>query len=141
MCERVIQLTDRGEKLRKYLIALFITYNVLLIIRIIFLTSILTISSMIIDSLFMSSIIICHFRHLSYLIVLFLYDFYASFSFIGINLQFYLIIKDTNQKVPFYIGVIIEGLNLLLVCIIIYWVFQTYKEFKFIYFGNSHYRK
>lgn len=137
MCERVIQLNDKGERLRRSLIVIMIIYTAFLIIRIVFGTINLCLLFILIEILFISGIILCHFLCLSFLMLHLMYDLVNSFLFIGIKIQCYFFIKENSNQ----LGLIIEGVSLLFVGIIIHFVFQAYREFKFIYVGNTNYRK
>lgn len=147
MCRKAIQLTPEGEKINKTLIILFFIQMGFIILRIIFERYDILFSSFISLIMLLVAFLTCHYFILMFLFFFTMFDLFFTLIFLGLRIQNWCIKEyDKYLTETFYqAGLGIECGVFIFTCVLIYFVYKAYKEYKAIALGyqsnDTHYRK
>lgn len=147
MCLKSIVLTQEGEKLNRNLIILFFIEMIFIILRIIFERYDILFSSIIALIMLLVSFLTCQYFILMFLFFFTMFDLFFSLVFLGLRIQNGCTGEyDKYLSEGFYLACLgIECTILIFTCVLIYFIYKAYKEFKAIALDyqsdNNSYRK
>ena len=131
-CQKVISLSPEGEKINKILMALFFIDIILIIVKIIFRWYDSLFSMIISLVLLLSTFLICHYLLAMFVVFFALFDVFYSIVFLSLRLQNWIAkLEDKYLSYGFYkVTVDIEFVYLVYNCVLIFFSFKAYREFK-----------
>jgi len=144
MCQPIILLNQEGLRLTKILKIFFFIYLFILVGKIILKDYNGAFTDLICILILMTTFLCCHFILSAFLIFMVIYSLFFSLVFLGLRIQNRVAgLKDVYLKddLSYYSIIVIQGLTLIFYSCLIYYSFQSYKEYKAIFMNGGGYRK
>lgn len=140
-CNPVIRLTEEGNRLKLILKIMFFIYIFFVVAKIFLFDLQGALSDLINVLILILSFLVCHYMLVSLLLFMVFFSCFNNLVFLGLRIQNKIKnLPDTYISKGIYTHVVIvQSLEFIFYIFLIYYAFQTYKEFKAIYLSNDGY--